>query len=112
MLPPSILEIWNGRPVPPYPRLVRRQTAEDLQAALRPLNGVPQGMVASLYSRDPACQRLFLEKAECGVLKFNQTSLGVRPDAPFGGWKASGLGPFEHGLSDLEFYTRMQTIYG
>jgi len=112
MLPPSILEIRNGRPVHPYTRLVKLQTAKDLQAALRLLNGVPQGLVASLYSRDAACQRLFLEKADCGVLKLNQTTLGVRPDAPFGGLKASGLGPFEHGLSDFEFYTRMQTLYG
>ena len=88
------------------------QTAEDIGQAIEILNGVSQGLVASLYSEDPAYRRLFLEKAQCGVLKLNQTTLGVRPDAPFGGWKASGLGPFEHGLQDREFYTRLQTLYG
>ncbi len=88
------------------------ETARDIHRAIRLLNAVPQGLVASLFSKDPSCQRLFLEKAECGVLKLNQTTLGVRPEAPFGGWKASGLGPFEHGCSDREFYTRIQTLYG
>jgi acyl-CoA reductase-like NAD-dependent aldehyde dehydrogenase len=88
------------------------QVARDINHALELLNSVPQGLVASLYSKDPICQRLFLEKADCGVLKLNQTTLGVRPDAPFGGWKASGLGPFEHGHGDREFYTRIQTLYG
>jgi len=88
------------------------QVARDINQAIELLNGVPQGLVASLYSQDPICQRLFLEKAECGVLKLNQTTLGVRPDAPFGGWKASGLGTFEHGFGNREFYTRIQTLYG
>jgi acyl-CoA reductase-like NAD-dependent aldehyde dehydrogenase len=31
---------------------------------------------------------------------------------PFGGWKASGIGPPEHGEGDRLFYTRMQAVYG
>jgi acyl-CoA reductase-like NAD-dependent aldehyde dehydrogenase len=86
--------------------------ARDFDHALDLLNGVPQGLVASLYSEDCAFREQFLERAECGVLKLNQTTLGVSPDFPFGGWKASGMGPFEHGSGDREFYTRPQTVYG
>ena len=32
-------------------------------------------------------------------------------DLPFGGWKASGMGPPEHGVANREFFTRMQAIY-
>jgi alpha-ketoglutaric semialdehyde dehydrogenase len=32
-------------------------------------------------------------------------------DLPFGGWKASGIGPAEHGPANREFFTRMQSIY-
>ena len=33
-------------------------------------------------------------------------------EAPFGGWKSSGVGPPEHGPGNVEFYTRLQAIYG
>jgi acyl-CoA reductase-like NAD-dependent aldehyde dehydrogenase len=38
--------------------------------------------------------------------------LPVHPDAPFGGWKASGFGPPEHGEWDAAFATRPQAVYG
>ena len=88
------------------------QTAQHLDDALELLNGVAHGLVASLYSHDRTCQRRFLAEAESGVLKLNQSTLGVVPEAPFGGWKASGLGPPEHGIWDRDFYMRMQALYG
>ena len=33
------------------------------------------------------------------------------PTRPFGGWKASGFGPPEHGRWDAEFLTRPQAVY-
>jgi acyl-CoA reductase-like NAD-dependent aldehyde dehydrogenase len=30
-------------------------------------------------------------------------------DLPFGAWKASGIGPAEHGPANREFFTRMQS---
>ena len=88
------------------------QTAKDLDHVLSLLNGVPHGLVASLYSEDRACQRRFLEEAEVGILKLNQPTVGAAPGAPFGGWKASGVGPPEHGVWDQLFYTRPQALYG
>jgi acyl-CoA reductase-like NAD-dependent aldehyde dehydrogenase len=88
------------------------QTVRDMAEALQRLNSVPHGLAASLYSNHPTDQRLFLEGAKCGTLKLNQSTLGVGPEAAFGGWKGSGLGPPEHGIWDLEFYTRPQALYG
>jgi acyl-CoA reductase-like NAD-dependent aldehyde dehydrogenase len=88
------------------------QVVRNIEDALHILNGVSQGLVASLYSQDREAQRLFLEKAECGILKLNQPTMDVVPGAPFGGWKASGLGPPEHGVGDRECYTRWQAVYG
>lgn len=88
------------------------QTARDLAEALELLNGVTQGLAASLYSDDPADQRRFLAEAHCGILKLNQPTLGAAPEAAFSGWKGSGLGPPEHGIWDQEFYTRPQALYG
>ena len=36
---------------------------------------------------------------------------GVGAVTPFSGWKASGVGPAEHGSGDPEFYTRPQAVY-
>jgi acyl-CoA reductase-like NAD-dependent aldehyde dehydrogenase len=55
--------------------------------------------------------RRFLDEARAGILKVNQSTADAAVDVPFGGWKASGLGPPEHGMFDLEFFTRPQTVY-
>ncbi len=88
------------------------ETARDFDAALALLNGVPQGLVASLYSDDPALRHRFAEEAAAGILRFNETGFAIDADAPFGGWKGSGLGPPEHGIWDREFFTRPQAVYG
>jgi acyl-CoA reductase-like NAD-dependent aldehyde dehydrogenase len=88
------------------------QRAEDFQHALALSNGVRHGLIASLFSPSPDRQRQFLEEARAGVLKLNESTAGVDTSLPFGGWKASGLGPPEHGEGDRLFYTRLQAVYG
>jgi alpha-ketoglutaric semialdehyde dehydrogenase len=88
------------------------QRADDFSGAIKCCNEVRHGLIASLFSQQPELQKIFLEQAEAGVLKFNSATAGVDITLPFGGWKASGLGPPEHGDGDLEFYTRMQAVYG
>jgi alpha-ketoglutaric semialdehyde dehydrogenase len=90
--------------------VVHRATSFD--RALELLNGVRQGLVASLFSSSPELREQFLREAKAGVLKFNQATTDVGVESPFGGWKASGVGPPEHGEANLEFYTRAQAIYG
>ncbi len=87
------------------------QPARDLDDALRLCNAVPAGLVASLYSEDPSVQARFLDAVETGVARINLPTRGIHLDAPFGGWKESGLGPPEHGVWDLDFYTRWQAVY-
>ncbi len=86
--------------------------AEDFAHAISLCNGVEQGLVASVFSRDPVIQSRFLEMAEAGILRINPARHPVDPEAPFLGWKSSGLGPPEHGRWDLEFYSRPQAVYG
>ena len=88
------------------------QTARDFGHAIELMNGVRQGLAAALFAASPDLVRAFLEEAEAGILKVNQSTSGAEIDAPFGGWKSSGLGPPEHGRFDLEFFTRAQTVYG
>ena len=76
------------------------------------LNGVRQGLVAALFSPSPEWRARFLDAAEAGILKLDEATADAGVDAPFGGWKASGIGPPEHGVGGREFYTRAQALYG
>jgi len=88
------------------------QRAKDFDTALRLCNGVRHGLAAALFSRSSKRQQKFLAKARAGILKINSATAGVDVSLPFGGWKASGYGPPEHGEGDRLFYTRMQAVYG
>jgi len=46
-----------------------------------------------------------------GILKLGSATAGVGAETAFAGWKASGVGPAEHGSGDFEFYTRAQAVY-
>jgi acyl-CoA reductase-like NAD-dependent aldehyde dehydrogenase len=87
------------------------QRAAGWDEAVSLCNGVPHGLVASLFSSSQGRQRRFLEEARAGVLKLNRATAGVDAEAPFGGWASSGVGPPEHGLGDEVFYTKRQTVY-
>lgn len=88
------------------------QRAKDFEQAMELCNNVRQGLVSALFSTSPQLQRLFLESAKAGMLKINTSTAGVDVSMPFGGWKASGIGPPEHGEGDHLFYTRIQAVYG
>jgi len=87
------------------------QKAENWDHAISLCNGVKQGLAASLFSQSKEIQSAFMEQAQSGILKLNSGTANAAAEAPFGGWKASGIGPPEHGSADREFYTRTQAIY-
>ncbi len=88
------------------------QRAGDFDHALNLCNGVRHGLAAALFSNSPALREKFLAEAGAGILKLNSSTAGVEVELPFGGWKASGIGPPEHGEGDRQFYTRWQAVYG
>ena len=85
--------------------------ADDWDDALSLCNGVRQGLVAALFSNSNELQERFLETVQAGILKINLATADADAEAPFGGWKASGIGPAEHGSSNREFYTRAKAVY-
>lgn len=88
------------------------ECAADWSDAINRCNHVRQGLIASLFSQSRARWIDFLSRAQAGILKRNRSTAGANPDAPFGGWKESGSGPFEHGMADERFFSRLQTLYG
>ncbi len=87
------------------------QIANDLEDALALANGVPQGLLQSVHTRDAGARARALAAAEVGMVQLSSGPLAVHPRAPFSAWKASGLGPPEHGIWDAAFYTRTQAVY-
>jgi acyl-CoA reductase-like NAD-dependent aldehyde dehydrogenase len=87
------------------------QPADDWDHAVELLNGVPQGLVAAVFTASADRWRDFQDRAMAGILKWNRATADAGVEAPFGGWKASGVGPPEHGPADAEFFTRTQALY-
>jgi acyl-CoA reductase-like NAD-dependent aldehyde dehydrogenase len=88
------------------------QVAADLDDALAAANGVVHGLVMAICTNQSAARRKVIEDAAVGIVQVGAGPLPVHPDAPFGGWKASGFGPPEHGEWDAAFATRPQAVYG
>jgi acyl-CoA reductase-like NAD-dependent aldehyde dehydrogenase/nicotinamidase-related amidase len=84
--------------------------AKDAQDALRLANEVPQGLLAGISGGAPEERKFFLDRIEAGIIRLGGPPR-IDAAAPFGGWKASGLGPPEHGRWDREFYSRPQAVY-
>lgn len=87
------------------------QSAKDWRQAIGLCNSVRQGLVATIFTQSIELQQQFLDEARAGLLKINTATAGAAADAPFGGWKDSGIGPPEHGIADIQFYTLQQTVY-
>jgi 1-pyrroline-5-carboxylate dehydrogenase len=66
------------------------QEAANLQQAIELANAVPHGLIAGLISQNTNAHRHFLDMVEAGIIKLRPGPLTIHPEAPFGGWKASG----------------------
>jgi aldehyde dehydrogenase (NAD+) len=84
---------------------------KDFDKALEVANGVRFGLSASLYSQDIAKIMRFAELSEVGKVHINSPTIGGEAQAPFGGIKATGIGPRECGTEVFEFYTETKAVY-
>lgn len=87
------------------------QTSESLEHAVSLANGVQHGLLVGVCSDNPATVDFVARESRVGIVQIGGRPVPVHPDAPFGGWGLSGIGPAEHGVWDMQFYTRPRTIY-
>jgi 2,5-dioxopentanoate dehydrogenase len=86
--------------------------AGDLEEAFAIANNVGYGLSAGIVTTDLRKAIRFAERAEAGMVKVNQGTVGASIQAPFGGFKNSGSGMFrEMGKTAVEFYTKIKTVY-
>lgn len=79
-----------------------------VEDAIDRANATHFGLSGSVWSRDVARATEIASALECGTGWVNQ-HLAIRPDAPFGGCKWSGIG-YENGPYGLAAFTELQTI--
>jgi acyl-CoA reductase-like NAD-dependent aldehyde dehydrogenase len=85
--------------------------ANDFEDAVEMANNVKFGLSASLYSNDMSKALKFVDHAEVGKVHINSPTIGGEAQAPFGGTKATGIGPREQGTEVFDFYTEVKTVY-
>jgi alpha-ketoglutaric semialdehyde dehydrogenase len=84
---------------------------DDLDAAVRIANEVSFGLSAGICTKSLLSAQQFMRKVQAGMVMVNVPTAGVDYHAPFGGTKASSLGPREQGSSARDFYTQVKTSY-
>jgi len=83
----------------------------DADAAFEAANAVEYGLAASIYTRDVQAIFRFVDRVDVGIAHVNQPTLGGEVHLPFGGVKASGIGPHEQGRDAIDFFTKVKTVY-
>jgi len=76
---------------------------------LREVNASPYGLSGSIWTNDLKRALRVARRVESGVLSINSHS-SVHVEAPFGGFKQSGLGR-DLGMAALEGYTELKNVY-
>lgn len=82
---------------------------DDEEQMLREVNASPYGLSGSLWTNDLKRAIRVAKRVESGVLSVNSHS-SVHVEAPFGGFKQSGLGR-DLGMAALEGYTELKNVY-
>jgi betaine-aldehyde dehydrogenase len=82
---------------------------QDEAQMLREVNASPYGLSGSVWTNDLRRALRVARAVESGVLSINSHS-SVHVEAPFGGFKRSGLGR-DLGLAALEGYTELKNVY-
>ena len=83
-------------------------TYDDVDSTIDQINAGQYGLGASIWSQDLDRAKRYANRLESGTVWINQHTV-VELDAPFGGWKTSGLGR-ERGRWGLNEYLEPRTI--
>jgi alpha-ketoglutaric semialdehyde dehydrogenase len=85
--------------------------AKDEEDALQIANSTPYGLSFSVYTRSPIWAERFMNDAQAGLCHVNLPTHYREANMPILGWRDSGRGAPECGLSAVEAFTRSKAIY-
>ncbi|WP_409271408.1 aldehyde dehydrogenase family protein [Neobacillus sp. SCS-31] len=84
---------------------------DSYEEALEVANDSEFGLSSTIYTKDLEKAMHFVKHIQTGVTHVNIPSNYFENQYPFGGKKASSLGPREQGSTALEFWTEYKTVY-
>jgi aldehyde dehydrogenase (NAD+) len=85
--------------------------AEDLDDAIRILNGTRYGLSSSIYTRDVNAAFKAIRDIEAGITYVNGPTIGAEVQLPFGGVKDTGNGHREASHTVLDTFSEWKSIY-
>ncbi len=84
---------------------------KDFDEALLVANDSEFGLSSSIFTQDATRIFRFVDEIETGMTHINSATTGGEAHIPFGGIKATGVGPREQGSTALDFYTELKVVY-
>lgn len=84
---------------------------ESFDEALAAANDSQFGLTSSIYTRDALRMFRYIDEIETGMTHVNSPTLGGEAQVPFGGTKATTVGPTEQGTEVFDFYTETKVAY-
>ena len=81
------------------------------EAAMEAANDVKFGLSSSIFTSDVGRAFRFIDSIEAGIVHINSGTPGGEAQLPFGGTKATGVGPREQGTTAIEVFTEIKTVY-
>jgi aldehyde dehydrogenase (NAD+) len=72
---------------------------------------VRYGLSSSIFTSDAALLFRFVDGIETGIVHVNSGTPGGEAQLPFGGSKATGVGPREQGTTAIDFFSEIKTVY-
>ncbi|QYO62073.1 aldehyde dehydrogenase family protein [Leptolyngbya sp. 7M] len=84
---------------------------DSFEEAMAVANDCEYGLSSSIFSNDYNTITQFINEIESGMTHVNSPTTGGEAHIPFGGIKATGIGPREQGSTALDFYTELKVVY-
>jgi aldehyde dehydrogenase (NAD+) len=84
---------------------------DSFEEAMVVANDCEYGLSSSIFSNDYNDITRFVNEIESGMTHINSPTTGGEAHIPFGGIKATGIGPREQGSTALDFYTELKVVY-